>query len=67
MVRVLLIAGAAASGVVLLSLVVTAITGRRARLPRRSDPRGAMFPRGEQPTAAPDPPAARTPSAAERI
>jgi hypothetical protein len=45
MVTVLLIAGATASGLVLVSLVVTAVTGRRARARRRDDPRPAMFSR----------------------
>jgi hypothetical protein len=53
MIKVLLVAGAAASGVVLLSLAVTAVTGRRAHAQRRADPQGGDVPAGlhREPTA----------------
>jgi hypothetical protein len=68
MVTVLLIAGASASGLVVLSLVFSAIVGRRRRALRREDSRTAMFPLGgARPVTAPEPPPARTSLAAERI
>jgi hypothetical protein len=59
MVTVLLIVGASASGLVVLSLMASAVVGRRRRLPRRVEHRAAMFPLGgASPAEVPEPPAA---------
>jgi hypothetical protein len=61
MVTVLLVAGGSASGLVVVSLVLSATVGRRRRAQRSADPRAAMFPLGDaRPDTAPSRPPARS-------